>query len=153
MDLDRHLSLLKSKDTKEAYDSLKFLESLSDKDIILYSRCNLFFEMVNSETYVIRVRGFRLLCRQAKWDKDDIIDLLLPKCLFILNDDKPTAVRQALAALHYVVEYKPQLREFIWEQISTVDILKYNEDTMRPLIEKDIANLQKLIIKKNEGER
>ena len=77
--------------------------------------------MVGSEKYVIRVRGFRLLCKQAKWDTKNIINANLEIALVILNDDKPTAVRQALAALQAVVCYKKELKEIIKEKISSID--------------------------------
>ena len=35
----------------------------------------------------------------------------IDEALLILKDEKPTAVRQALAALAEIVTYKPELRE------------------------------------------
>ena len=33
-----------------------------------------FADMIKSDKYVLRVRGFRLFCRQARWDKDYVLD-------------------------------------------------------------------------------
>ena len=100
--------------------------------------------MIGSENYGVRVRGFRLFCRQAKWDKDNVIDENIDAALQILKDDKPTAVRQALAALADVVRFKPDLRETVRSAVSDINYLRY-KDTMHSLIAKDIQELLELI--------
>lgn len=62
---------------------------------------------------MINIRGFRLFCKQAKWDVDYILDQNIDSALSILSDAKPTAVRQALAALKEVILYKPDLRDAV----------------------------------------
>lgn len=140
MDLDNMLSNLESKDTTQAFESLKELEKLSDESKVLYAYMDRFIKMISSEQYVIRVRGFRLFCKQAKWDIDKIIDKNLNNVLTILDDDKPTAVRQALAALHDVVLYKKELKSEIENRILMIDYHRY-KDTMHSLITKDIQSL------------
>lgn len=142
MDLDYSLYLLEDKDTSVAFEALKELEKLSDSSDALYPHINKFIAMLDSEKYVMRVRGFRLFCSQAKWDKDNVIDRNLSSALNILNDEKPTAVRQALAALQEVVLHKSNLREEIRQRLLEIDYLRY-KDTMHSLIAKDIEALLK----------
>jgi len=64
--------------------------------------------------------------------------------LYILNDEKPTAVRQALAALSDVVRYKPDLRGTVKKAVSDINYLRHKE-TMHSLIAKDIGEVLSLI--------
>lgn len=140
MDLDLMLDMLEDKDTSQAFETLKELELLSDDSNVLYPYIIRFIEMVSNEKYVVRVRGFRLFCKQAKWDTENIVNENLDSVLVILHDDKPTAVRQALAALKDVILYKKELRDIIKDRVLAIDYLRY-KDTMHGLIAKDIQNL------------
>lgn len=146
MNLDFMLETLDDKDTSQAFENLKELELISDKSNILYPYLNTFTEMVSSKKYVVRVRGFRLFCKQAKWDINNIINKNLDSVLTILNDDKPTAVRQALTALQDVVLHKKELQNIIKDKVLSIDYLRY-KDTMHGLISKDIQNLLEIINK------
>ena len=144
MNLESILDTLFDKDTSKAFESLKELELLSDNTDMLYPYINKFVEMANSEKNVIRVRGFRLFCKQAKWDTENMINKHLNDVLVILDDEKPTAIRQALQYLEFIVPYKMELNERIKEAALSIDCTKF-KDTMRPLIEKDVQNLVRLI--------
>lgn len=144
MDLEYMLSLLEDKATSKTFEALKELENISENSNILYPHIDKFIEMTGSETYAIRVRGFRLFCKQAKWDVDNKIDENLTHALQILQDNKPTAVRQALASLNDVVIYKNDLASYIKECVSSINYLRY-KDTMHNLIAKDIQKLLETI--------
>lgn len=144
MEFTEALSLLADKDLPAAYAALKELEALCDTSDVLYPYIGKFIAMLDSEKYVVRVRGFRLFCKQAKWDKDNVIDRNLEAALFILQDEKPTAVRQALAALQEVVLYKKNLRGQIRSRVLAIDFLQY-KDTMHSLLAKDVAALLEII--------
>jgi len=64
--------------------------------------------------------------------------------LFAVNDEKPTAVRQALQYLTYIVLNKKELNGIIKEAVLSIDCSRF-KDTMRPLIEKDIQALIKVM--------
>lgn len=145
------LTTLTGSDNRQAYAALQDLEAISRKSDQLLAKIPVFAEMVTSKRSFVRVRGFRLLCQQAKWDQEGELDCLLPVALAILADSKPTVLRQALAALHEVVKAKPQLRQLIVQQTAAIDCSKFNQETMAPLIEKDIAELQQLIIALEEN--
>lgn len=138
------IEMLEEKDTSEAYKALQELEHISDETNMTYQYTDKFISMISSDKYVIRVRGFRLFCRQAKWDEDFRLDESIDIALNILKDEKPTAVRQALEALEYVVRYKPDLREIVKRAVSSIDYMRYKE-TMHSLIAKDIEKVQNLI--------
>ena len=144
MEISDKIKCLYDKDTKDAYANLQELEEISDNEDFLYPYLNEFIEMLKSEKYVIRVRGFRLLCKQAKWDREDKINEAIEDILTAVDDEKPTAVRQALQYLEYLVPYKKELNGRIKETALSIDCSKF-KDTMQPLIEKDIRSLVQLI--------
>lgn len=143
-DLTSLISMLENKDTSAAYKALQELEKISDETGAIYGYIEKFVGMISSEKYVIRVRGFRLFCKQARWDREFIIDENFDAALHILSDEKPTAVRQALAALSDIVRYKPDLREVVKKAVSDINYLRY-KDTMHSLIAKDIQGVLDLI--------
>ena len=92
--------------------------------------------MLKSESSYHRARGFRMLCAGAKWDTQGVIQGNLPQILAQLEDKKPTAVRQCLAALPALVKGRPELTAQVCEVVAALDLSGYR-DTMRPLLEKD----------------
>lgn len=138
------IQMLENKDTSEAYKALQELEKISDETDKLYVYIERFVNMIFSDKYVVRVRGFRLFCKQAKWDRDNTIDENIDAVLCILNDEKPTAVRQALTALLDIVRYKPDLIETVKKAVTDINYMQY-KDTMHSLIAKDIQGVLSLI--------
>lgn len=123
-----------------AYQALLELERLSEQSDAVWPFTEKFAQMAQSDKYAVRVRGFRLFCKQAKWDRDGVIDRYFQTVLPVLNDKKPTAVRQALAALTDIVTYKPELRKAVRQAVESIDVLHY-KDSMQGLIYKDIQSL------------
>ena len=140
MEQDILLSMLTAKDTKQAYGAFLELERLSEETDDLYPFTEQFAEMVLDKAWAVRCRGFRLFCKQARWDGDGVIDRHLDRMLAILEDEKPTAVRQALAALLDMAPYKPELWPVIRQRVEAMDWNRY-KDSMAPLIQKDIQRL------------
>ena len=62
--------ILYSSNHKQAHRICLELEQQSNASGELYSEFPLFLEMLDSPNAFVRVRGFRLLCSQAKWDTD-----------------------------------------------------------------------------------
>lgn len=140
MELDILLSTLTAKDTKQGYGAFLELERLSEESDDLYPYTERFADMVNDRAWAVRCRSFRIFCKQARWDGDGVIDRHLDRALSILEDEKPTAVRQALAALLDVVPYKRALWPTIRKRLESMDLTRY-KDSMAPLIQKDIQRL------------
>jgi len=147
VEISDRIKLLYEKNTKDAYENLQELEALSEKDDALYLYTDEFIAMLKNKQYCIRVRGFRLLCKQAKWDDGNKINTAIDDIAAALNDEKPTAIRQALQYLMYVVPYKKELNDKIREAALSIDLSRL-KDTMRPLIAKDIQVLLQLIEEK-----
>ena len=144
MNIENKIKGLYGKGTKESFDNLLELEAISEQVDIVYPYFNEFLAMLKSEKYLFRVRGFRLICKLAKWDKDNLIDEALEDVLVLLHDEKPTAIRQALGYLKYLITYKEPLKGRIREAALAIDLSEF-KDSMRPLIEKDIGELVRLI--------
>ena len=140
MELDILMSILTAKDTKQGYGAFLELERLSEESDDLYPYTERFADMVSDRAWAVRCRGFRLFCKQARWDDAGIIDRNLDRALVILEDKKPTAVRQALAALLDVTPYKRELWPAIRQRVEAIDLMHY-KDSMAPLIEKDVQKL------------
>lgn len=140
MESDAKIMLLYDKDPSIAYKNLQELESLSEASNDLYPYLDEFLAMLKSEKYVLRVRGFRLLCKQAKWDTANRINGEIDTILQALDDEKPTAVRQKLKALEDIVLCKKALHQKIRDRVLSLDDLRF-QDTMHPLIQQDIQKL------------
>mgnify|MGYP003617968152 FL=1 len=149
MTVEDLLQALDRKDNTEAYQALLELERLSSDSNVLYTYTEKFAEMTESDRNVVRVRGVRLFCSQAKWDSGSMIDRFLDQVLSVLQDDRPTTVRQTLAALQDVVRYKPELRDKVIEAADKIDVSRY-KDTMQGLLIGDIGRLHDMIDRNDE---
>ena len=110
----------------------------------IYEYFDIFLEMLDNEKSFIRVRGFRLICKNAKWDKYNKIDDSIDKILQGLNDEKPISVRQCLKAIEEIIMYKPNLKYTIKEKLLKINYLNY-KDSMQSLIFKDVEKILMLI--------
>lgn len=128
--------ILCAKDAKGSYPLFLQLEQQAGEDPALFQEYRLYLEMLKSESSYHRVRGFRMLCAGAKWDTQGVIHGNLPQILAQLEDKKPTAVRQCLAALPALVKGRPELTAQVCEVVAALDFSGCR-DTMRPLLEKD----------------
>lgn len=144
MNLEYLIEILYSNDDKDAYNSLIQLENFSENNNEVYSYINEFFAMLDNQKSYIRVRGFRLISKNAKWDNDNKINKNIDKLLSELEDEKPTAVRQCLNAIKDIVKYKKELNLKIKEKLLSINYLRY-KDSMQGLIFKDIEEVLKLI--------
>ena len=135
---------LQNKNDKEAHQLLLQLESRSAETDELYAYFEDFLGLLKGKSSYVRTRGFRLICALAQWDHENKIERNIDTLLSMLDDEKPTAVRQCLAALHNVVLYQPKLSEIIEIKLDQMDLSKY-KDSMGPLIQKDIDELRKMM--------
>lgn len=129
--------ILCAKDIKPSYRLFLQLEQQAGEDPALFEEAPLYLQMLDSESSYQRVRGFRMLCAGAKWDKAGVISANLPRILAQLQDEKPTAVRQCLAALPGLVRGRPELTVQVCQKVAGLDLSGYR-DSMGPLIRKDM---------------
>ena len=73
-----------------------------------------------------------------EWYEDNHFDAILDDYLAHVTDEKPIKARQCIKALVQVGLAKPQYIPKILSCLKNADLSKY-KDSMRPLIEKDIA--------------
>lgn len=140
--LDAKIDILTNcKDVKKTYSILIELEKTSEVSDILYPYINKFVDMMQRKNYYVKIRGFRLFCMQSRWDDNRYIDKNINFALNILNDERPTIIRQALDYLKEIAIYKGELKEKLSEKIDNLDTRKF-KDTMIDLINKDIIKLK-----------
>ena len=135
---------LRDKDDKAAYEYSKLLgaeSAQSDKYLPMIPQ---FADMLEDKSSYVRVRGFILICNQARWAKDGQIADVFDRMRVLLYDSKPAGVRQCLLALHEVVLYRSEMAEMIIDAVNHIDVSKYKE-SMSPLIKKDIDELMKVL--------
>ena len=142
--MEEILRKLTDKNNKTAYEFAKQLgveSSESDKYLAMIPR---FAELLQDKNSYVRTRAFVLICNQARWADSGQIEAVFDKMILLLNDPKPTVVRQCLEALHEVVLFRPELSDEIETVLDEMDLSKY-KDSMLPLIEKDIEALRNLL--------
>lgn len=144
MNKEEIINRLVDKDSKKAYEFAKIIG-------IEFGRTNKYLDlipdlvnMLQHENSYIRTRSFVLICNQSRWLCDNQMKDIYKQMKVLLNDPKPTVVRQCLNALQEVVLYRPKLRNEIKRTISEIDLSIY-KDSMIPLIRKDIDTLMKRI--------
>ena len=93
---------------------------------------------------MVRNRALYILAANAKWDDDNRFDAILSEYLSHITDEKPITVRQCIKALAQVGMAKPQNIPRILSSFHGADLSKY-KDSMRPLIEKDMEETERLL--------
>ena len=145
MNMEEMVKALYSKNSKEAYNILLELEKISDENNNLYNFLSEFFEMLHNDNMYIRVRGYRLFCKQAKWDKLNEINKVIDNILLqTVTEEKAIALRQMIKALEDIFNNKMELRKKIKQMLLKIDCLKYQK-SMQELIKNDIKILFKII--------
>ena len=138
------LNTLTSKDTVAGCRLFEQMKKGSAKEPVYYNYIGDFVKLLDSKNAYVRIRSFCLICYQARWDEDDIIAKYIDKMLELLNDDKPIVVRKCLEALHELLVYK-NYNDKALVAIDNMNTQKYAE-SMKPLVEKDIAELRKILL-------
>ena len=140
MDKTEIFEILQGSDDKKAYALTVEMCRESELSDRYYSLLDEFISLAGSGRSYERVRGFRLVCAQARWDSLKKLDVAFDRLLALLGDEKPTAVRQYLAALGDAAIYKPALRNMIADAAAGIDLSKF-KSSMAPLIKKDAEAL------------
>ena len=138
------IEALQDKDDRKAYALSKEISAKSAASDEYYSCFDGFAGLLSAKSSYVRTRGFVLCCAQARWDEEGKLKNAMLGMLALLHDEKPTVVRQCLAALHEVILYRPELHEVIKSEVEKIDVSKY-KDSMSPLIKKDIDELLDMI--------
>ena len=138
--------LLFDKDNKTAYKALQELQKESEETDHVYPYMDRLSDMLESDNSYIRTRGLTLLAYNARWDRDNKIDEIIDGYLKHITDVKPVTARQCIKLLPMLAKDKPELKEDILSALHRADVSFY-EDSMRPLVYKDIQKALKEIQK------
>ena len=103
-----------------------------------------FASLLNNRKSLVRNRVLNILAANAQWDDENRFDAILSDFLTHITDEKPITARQCVKALAQVGLAKPQYIPRILSCLKSADLSKY-KDSMRPLIEKDIAETVKIL--------
>ena len=101
-----------------------------------------FASLLNHPKSLVRNRVLHILAANAQWDEENRFDLIISDFLAHITDEKPITARQCIKALAQIGSAKPQYVPVILSCLRNADLSKY-KDSMRPLIEKDIAETEK----------
>ena len=93
---------------------------------------------------LVRNRAMHILAANAQWDAENRFDAILSDFLTHITDEKPITARQCVKALAQVGLAKPQYIPRIVSALRCADLSKY-KDSMRPLIEKDILETERIL--------
>lgn len=91
---------------------------------------------------LVRNRALCILAANAQWDEENRFDTILHNFLTHITDEKPITARQCIKALAQVGLAKPQYIPKILSSLKAADLSNY-KDSMRPLLEKDILEVEK----------
>ena len=144
MNRNEVIQKLTDKDDKKAYEYAKRIGVESAKANKYLDMIPDFASMLQNNNSFIRTRFFILICNQARWADNGQINKVYKKMEALLNDPKPTVVRQCLSALHEVALFRPEMCKHIKKTISKIDLGIY-KDSMASLIKKDINELMKKV--------
>lgn len=103
-----------------------------------------FASLLDHPKSLVRNRELHILAANAQWDEENRFDSILPAYLTHITDEKPITARQCIKALAQVGLAKPQYIPQILSCFQNADLSKY-KDSMRPLIEKDIAETERIL--------
>lgn len=137
MNKEEIFNIFYGKETWDIWRNFEEIESSIDESNFLYGYFDDIKKMLLDEKSHIKMRGFKIICKLSKWDKDNKINNIIDILLQVLDDEKPTIVRQCLSSLNNLLLYKIDLSEKVENKLKNMDLSKY-KDSMKPLIQKDI---------------
>ncbi|MDD6211631.1 MAG: GNAT family N-acetyltransferase [Clostridiales bacterium] len=129
----------------------KYACALSDKIISesketdeWYKYFDDFASLLDHPKSLVRNRALHILAVNAQWDEENHFDGIISDYLTHITDEKPITARQCAKALAQVGAAKPQYIPMILSALQNADLSKY-KDSMRPLIEKDMAETERIL--------
>ena len=138
------ITKLTAKDDKYACAIADKIISESHDTDEWYEYFDSFASLLNHPKSLVRNRALNILAANAQWDDENRFDAIISDYLAHVTDEKPITARQCIKALAQVGVAKPQYIPRILSCFQEADLSKY-KDSMRPLIEKDIAETEKIL--------
>ena len=138
------IAKLTAKDDKYACAIADKIISESQDTDEWYKYFDAFASLLNHPKSLVRNRVLYILAANAQWDDENRFDAILEDYLAHITDEKPITARQCIKALAQVGMAKPQYIPRILSCFHDADLSKY-KDSMRPLIEKDMEETERLL--------
>ena len=138
------ISKLTAKDDKYACDIADKIISESQDTDEWYEYFDAFASLLTHPKSLVRNRVFYILAANAQRDDENRFDAILEDYLAHITDEKPITARQCIKTLVQVGMAKPQYIPRILSCFHDADLSKY-KDSMRPLIEKDMEETERLL--------
>jgi HEAT repeat protein len=138
------IAQLTSKDDKYACAIADKIISESQETDEWYEYFDDFAALLNHPKSYVRSRVLSILAANAQWDDEKRFDLIIPDFLTHITDEKPITARQCIKALAQIGQAKREYIPKILSALGNADLSKY-KDTMRPLIEKDISETERIL--------
>lgn len=135
---------LTSKDDKYAWAIAEKIISESQETDQWYQYFDDFASLLNHPKSLARNRALSILAANAQWDEENRFDAIISDFLTHITDEKPITARQCVKALAQVGQAKPKYIPRILWCLKRADLSIY-KDSMRPLIEKDMAETERLL--------
>lgn len=138
------IAKLTGKDDKYACAFADKIISESQETDEWYEYFDDFASLLGHPKSLVRNRVLYILAANAQWDEENHFDSIISDFLIHITDEKPITARQCVKALAQIGLAKPQYIPRILSYLKSADLSKY-KDSMRPLIEKDIAETQMIL--------
>ena len=138
------IAKLTAKDDKYACAIADKIISESHHTDEWYEYFDAFASLLNHPKSLVRNRALNILAANAQWDDNNHFNTILSEYLSHVTDEKPITARQCIKALVQVGMAKPQYIPRILSCFHGADLSKY-KDSMRPLIEKDMEETERLL--------
>ena len=138
------IAKLTSKDDKYACAIADKIISESQKTDEWYEYFDDFASLLNHPKSLVRNRILYILAANAQWDNEKRFDSIISDFLSHITDEKPITARQCIKALAQIGQAKRQYIPMILSALGSADLSKY-KDSMRSLIEMDIAKTEKIL--------
>ena len=138
------ITKLTAKDDKYACAIADKIISESQDTDEWYEYFDEFASLLNHPKSLVRNRVLYILAANAQWDDENRFDAILEDYLAHITDEKPITARQCIKTLVQVGMAKPQYIPRILSCFHDADLSKY-KDSMRPLIEKDMEETERLL--------
>ncbi len=130
---DKYACAIADKIISESQDTDKWYEYFDNFALLL-----------NHPKSLVRNRALHILAANAQWDNKNRFDTIIDDYLEHITDEKPITARQCIKALVQVGMAKPQYIPRILSCFHSADLSQY-KDSMRPLIEKDMAETEQIL--------
>lgn len=133
---------LTSKNDKEACALAERIISENRAADSWYEYFDSFVKLLDHPKSLVRNRALYIIAANIRWDDSNCFDSVIFDYAAHIEDEKPITARQCIKALAEIGMTKPKYVPMILSCLHRADVSKYS-DSMRPLIEKDIAETEK----------